>query len=139
MIPKDVVLGFWDAMRTNDFAKAAEWLAEDFQGYWPQSSELTVGRDNFTAINSEYLANGIWRFELNSIVCEGDTVVTDVLVTDSVLNDRVITFHTVVDGLIQKQTEFWPDPFEAPAWRSQWVKVVSSNQLISNNQVTSKK
>ncbi len=25
-IPKDVVLGFWDAMRTNDFAKASEWL-----------------------------------------------------------------------------------------------------------------
>ncbi|MFA0709308.1 nuclear transport factor 2 family protein, partial [Vibrio sp. 10N.222.48.A3] len=25
MKPKDVVLGFWDAMRTNDFAKASEW------------------------------------------------------------------------------------------------------------------
>ena len=62
MTSKDVVLGFWDAMRTNDFAKAAEWLAEDFQGYWPQSSELTVGRDNFTAINSEYPANGVWKF-----------------------------------------------------------------------------
>ncbi|TCO04209.1 hypothetical protein EDB51_102141 [Vibrio crassostreae] len=32
MTPKQVVLGYWDAMRTNDFAKAAEWLAEDFQG-----------------------------------------------------------------------------------------------------------
>ncbi|MEZ8411128.1 nuclear transport factor 2 family protein [Vibrio splendidus] len=127
MTPKQVVLGFWDAMRSNDFAKASEWLAADFEGYWPQSAELTVGRDNFTAINSEYPANGVWEFTLNSIVCEGDTVVTDVSVTESVLNDRVITFHTVVDGLIQKQTEFWPDPFEAPAWRSQWVQVVSSN------------
>ncbi|MEZ8206930.1 nuclear transport factor 2 family protein [Vibrio splendidus] len=131
MTPKQVVLGFWDAMRSNDFAKASEWLAADFEGYWPQSSELTVGRDNFTAINSEYPANGVWEFTLNSIVCEGDTVVTDVSVTDSVLNDRVITFHTVVDGLIQKQTEFWPDPFEAPVWRSQWVQVVSKNQFVS--------
>ena len=127
MTPKQVVLGFWDAMRSNDFAKASEWLAADFEGYWPQSSELTLGRDNFTAINSEYPANGVWEFTLNSIVCEGDSVVMDVSVTDSVLKDRVITFHTVVDGLIQKQTEFWPDPFEAPAWRSQWVQVVSKN------------
>ncbi|MCG9604415.1 nuclear transport factor 2 family protein [Vibrio campbellii] len=125
MTPKEVVLGFWEAMRTNDFAKASEWLAEDFQGYWPQSSELTVGRDNFTAINSEYPANDVWKFTLNSIVCEGDTVVTDVSVTDSVLNDRVITFHTVVDGLIQKQTEFWPDGFAPQEWRSQWVQLVS--------------
>ncbi|MGV2840786.1 nuclear transport factor 2 family protein [Vibrio cyclitrophicus] len=137
MKPKQVVLGFWDAMRTNDFAKASEWLADDFQGHWPQSSELTTGRSNFTAINSEYPANGVWEFELNSIVCEGDTVVTDVSVTNSVLKDRVITFHTVVDGLIQKQTEFWPDPFEAPAWRSQWVQIVTNNQAISNNQLAS--
>ena len=27
MTPKQVVLGFWDAMRSNDFAKASEWLA----------------------------------------------------------------------------------------------------------------
>ncbi|MEZ8018101.1 nuclear transport factor 2 family protein [Vibrio splendidus] len=127
MTPKQVVLGFWDAMRSNDFSKASEWLAEDFEGYWPQSSELTVGRDNFTAINAEYPANGVWEFTLNSIVCEGDTVVTDVSVTDSVLKDRVITFHTVDNGLIQKQTEFWPDSFEAPEWRSQWVKVVTNN------------
>ncbi len=71
--------------------KRVNGYGEDFQGYWPQSSELTVDRDNFTAINSEYPANGVWKFELNSIVCEGDTVVTDVSVTDSVLNDRVIT------------------------------------------------
>ncbi|MFA0025819.1 nuclear transport factor 2 family protein, partial [Vibrio sp. 10N.261.49.A5] len=27
MTPKQVVLGLWDAMRSNDFAKASEWLA----------------------------------------------------------------------------------------------------------------
>ena len=129
MTSKDVVLGFWDAMRTNDFAQASEWLAEDFQGYWPQSSELTVGRENFTAINSEYPATGLWEFTLNSIVCEGDTVVTDVSVTDSVLKDRVITFHTVVDGLIQKQTEFWPDDFAAQEWRAKWVQIASPESL----------
>ncbi|MCD1196761.1 polyketide cyclase, partial [Vibrio cholerae] len=29
MNSKDVVLSFWNAMKTNDFAKASEWLSLD--------------------------------------------------------------------------------------------------------------
>ncbi|MCF9448074.1 hypothetical protein J8A97_24345 [Vibrio parahaemolyticus] len=67
MNSKEVVLAFWDAMKTNDFAKASEWLSPDFEGFWPQSGELIVGRDNFTAINTYYPANGIWEFVVHSI------------------------------------------------------------------------
>lgn len=124
MSPKDVVLAFWDAMRTNDFEQASRWLSEDFEGYWPQSSELTTGRASFAAINSHYPASGQWRFELNAIVCEGNQVVTDVSITDGSQQARAITFHTVKDGLIAKQTEFWPDPMEAQVWRARWVSIV---------------
>ena len=72
MNSKEVVLAFWDAMKTNDFAKASEWLSPDFEGFWPQSGELIVGRDNFTAINSFYPANGTWEFVVHSIVCDGE-------------------------------------------------------------------
>ncbi|ASG01579.1 nuclear transport factor 2 family protein [Shewanella baltica] len=123
---KEVVLNFWDAMKSNDFAKASELLSSDFEGYWPQSSELTIGRDNFTAINEFYPANGKWLFEINSIVCEGTKVVTDVSITDGVQKARAITFHTVENGFICKQIEFWPDDFPAPEWRSKWVKVMPS-------------
>jgi hypothetical protein len=111
-------------MKTNDFKKASEWLSEDFEGFWPQSSELIVGRNNFFAINSYYPANGKWLFEINSIVCENDTVVTDVSVTDGIQKARAITFHTIKDNLIKKQVEFWPDEYPAPEWRSNWVKIV---------------
>ena len=124
MDSKEVVLAFWEAMKTNDFAKASEWLSPDFEGYWPQSGELIVGRDNFTAINSTYPANGIWEFEVHSVVCDGPTVVTDVSVTDGVQKARAITFHTVENGLISNQKEFWPDPMEAPKWRAKWVQIV---------------
>lgn len=50
MEAKEVVLAFWQAMKSNDFAKASEWLSVDFEGFWPQSRELIVGRENFTAI-----------------------------------------------------------------------------------------
>lgn len=127
MNSKQVVLAFWQAMQSNDFAKAAEWLSSDFEGYWPQSGELTLGRENFTAINSYYPANGRWQFDIHSVVCESDTVVTDVSITDGVQKARAVTFHTVSDGLITRQKEFWPDEMEAQQWRAQWVKVVKEH------------
>lgn len=124
MEAKEVVLAFWQAMKSNDFAKASEWLSVDFEGFWPQSRELIVGRENFTSINSYYPANGVWRFDIHSVVGDGDTVVTDVSITDGVQKARAITFHTVADGLICKQKEFWPESMPAPEWRAQWVKIV---------------
>ncbi|MEM7331858.1 MAG: nuclear transport factor 2 family protein [Chloroflexota bacterium] len=126
MTSKEIVVAFWDAMKTNDFAKASEYLSPNFEGYWPQSAELIVGRDNFTAVNSSYPSHGTWLFEINTIVCEGETVVTDVSITDGVQNARAITFHTIENGLIRKQVEFWPDSYEAPDWRAQWVKIVQA-------------
>ncbi|MDF9401712.1 nuclear transport factor 2 family protein [Vibrio sp. 1180_3] len=126
MNPKDIVLSFWEAMQSNDFYKASEWLSEDFEGFWPQSSELITGRSDFGDVNSYYPANGKWLFEINSIICEGSQVVTDVSITDSVQKARAITFHTVENGLICKQVEFWPDEFDAPEWRAKWVKIVPS-------------
>ena len=127
MNAKKVVLLFWEAMKSNDFFKASEFLSEDFQGIWPQSDELIIGRKNFAEINSFYPANGKWLFNINSVVCEGHQVVTDVSITDSVQKARVITFHTVKNGLISKQLEFWPEDYEAPEWRSKWVKKIKGN------------
>lgn len=121
---KQVVLSFWDAMKSNDFTQASQFLSEDFEGYWPQSGELILGRENFAAINSYYPAHGVWQFEIHTVVCEGDSVVTDVSVTDGAQSARAITFHTVKNGLIVKQTEFWPDEMAAQDWRAKWVKIV---------------
>ncbi|MGI8968059.1 MAG: DsbA family protein, partial [Chloroflexota bacterium] len=63
-----------------------------------------------------------WRFTVNRLITEGDTVVTDVTVTDGVQIARAITFSEVLDGRIVRQTEYWPDPFEAPACRARCVE-----------------
>lgn len=124
MQAKETVLAFWEAMKSNDFVKASQWLSEEFEGYWPQSGELTKGRENFVAINTFYPAEGKWQFEIHSVVCEGNQVVTDVSITDGVQKARAITFHTVVNGLIASQKEFWPDSMPPQEWRSKWVKIV---------------
>jgi ketosteroid isomerase-like protein len=119
---KQIVERFWAAMQTNDFQRAAELLHDDYRLEWPQSGERIRGRADFVAINANYPAHGRWEFTIHRLVAEGDIVVSDVEVTDGVIMGRVITFSTIRAGKILQQTEFWPDPFEAPAWRAEWVE-----------------
>ncbi|MBN3491793.1 hypothetical protein [Vibrio neptunius] len=80
MSEKDVVIGFWKAMESNDLA--VKWLSDDFELYWPQSNELVRGKRHFAELNSAYPAGGIWRFAINTAVGEDKKVITDVSVMD---------------------------------------------------------
>jgi ketosteroid isomerase-like protein len=119
---KQVVAQFWAAMQANDFGAAGDILHDDYVLEWPQSGERLLGRANFVAVNRNYPASGPWRFTVHQLIAEGDEVVSDVSVTDGVVKARAITFSTVRDGRIVQQTEFWPEPFEAAAWRARWVE-----------------
>ena len=119
---KQVVERFWAIMQTNDFKAVGELLHDEYVLEWPQSGERIRGRENFVAINENYPAHGRWEFTVHRIIAEAHEVVSDVEVTDGVIAGRAITFSTVQDGRILHQIEFWPDPFEAPAWRAQWVE-----------------
>lgn len=122
MKSKELIEQFWQTMESNDFYAVAQLLHDDFVVEWVQSGERIRGRENFAKLNTAYPTQGTWHFTINSIVADGDEVVTDVSVTDGTLNDRVITFSTIRDGKIWKQVEFWPEPFVAPEWRAQWVE-----------------
>jgi limonene-1,2-epoxide hydrolase len=119
---KQIVESFWEAMADNDFYAAARHLHDDFTLEWPQSGERIRGRDNFAAVNTFYPSDGKWTFQINQIAADGELVVTDVHVSDGKRHDRVVTFSTIRNGRIWKQIEFWPEPFEAAAWRAQWAE-----------------
>ena len=119
---KQVIENFWTTMGTNDCFAVAQLLHDEYTLEWHQSGERIRGRDNFAALNTNFPAEGKWQFKINAIVTEGDVVVSDVSVSDGKRQDRAITFSTLRDGKIWKQVEFWPESFEAPAWRAQWVE-----------------
>ena len=119
---KQIIEQFWTAMQANDFKAAAAFLHDEYILEWPQSSEQIRGRENFVAVNENYPAHGRWDFTVHRILADGDQVVSDVSVTDGVIRGRAITFSTIRDGKIVYQLEFWPDPFDAPAWRANWVE-----------------
>jgi limonene-1,2-epoxide hydrolase len=119
---RSVVEQFWATMNTNDFGAAGAWLHDSFVLDWPQSGERIRGRENFIAVNEHYPAAGRWRFSVQRLIADEQEVVTEVLVTDGVTTAQAITFSEVRDGKIAHQTEYWPDPFQAAAWRAEWVE-----------------
>ncbi len=118
---RQVVAQFWAAMQANDWVAAAALFADGYLLEWPQSGERIVGRTNFVAINANYPATGRWQFTVERVVVEDELAVTAVAVTDGAVNAQVITFSSVRGGQIVHQVEYWPDPFDAPAWRAAWV------------------
>ncbi|MCG8339556.1 MAG: nuclear transport factor 2 family protein [Proteobacteria bacterium] len=120
--PADIVKEYWNRMQSNDFAYAAEMFSDQVVIDWPQSHERITGKANFIAINTEYPANGRWEFTLEEIVCDGNKVVTVVLITDSVVQAKAITFSTIENGLIIQQTEYWPEDYPAPENRKHLVE-----------------
>lgn len=121
-----LVSGFWSAMNDNDWRAVADcFLAKNFEGLWPQSSEVIEGRDAFAMVNGAFPGQGGWRFQIVSLLSEGDRVVSDTRITQSDLQivARAITFHQIEQGLIRRQTEFWPDAYPVPEWRAGMLPV----------------
>lgn len=117
-----VIEQFWAAIHANDFRAAGALLHDDYVLEWPQSGERVRGRENFIAVNEHYPAAEAWRVTVHRIVADEGGVASEVTVTDGAVTARAITFSEVRDGKIVRQTEYWPDPFEAAPWRAQWVE-----------------
>jgi ketosteroid isomerase-like protein len=120
----DVVREFWRLMASNDFRSVAAVLAPEYVLEWPQSRERIRGAERFAAMNAEYPAHGRWLFTINRLLGTKGEAVSDVSVTDGVLQARAISFFTVANGKITRQVEFWPDPQPAPANRKHLVEPI---------------
>ncbi|HEU5438762.1 MAG TPA: nuclear transport factor 2 family protein [Ktedonobacterales bacterium] len=119
---RHLVERYWQTMNTNDWHAVGALLHDDFLLIWPQSGERIRGRANFSMMNTQYPAAGAWRFTVNRLIADEVGAASDVTVTDGARVDRAISFFDLRDGLIWRMTEFWPDPFEAAAWRAQLVE-----------------
>ena len=121
MKPQDVVLAFWQCMHSNDFLAASDWLAEEFECHLPQSGESICGGWNYAMVNIHFPSFGPWSYEIESMIADGDRVVSDVKITDGIQEARLVTFSTVCGDKIVRQVEYWPERFVAAEWRREWT------------------
>jgi hypothetical protein len=102
-----------------------ESASDDFVQEWPQSGERIVGRDASVKINEMYAgATGSSpKLTLRRVLGEGDIYAIEGTIDygdgTPVSYVGIAELH---DGKLTKMTEYFANPFEAPAWRAAYVE-----------------
>ncbi len=127
MSSRKLISAFWAAMQTNDWEKAASYLASQCVIDWPCCGGTDRWRRrDFAAIQARYPTNtGRWSFDVHRLVVERDTVVSEVTVTDGEQAARVVVFSDIDGDHIVRQvgagrprmSRSWPRGSRAPGPR----------------------
>ncbi|HEX9312869.1 MAG TPA: nuclear transport factor 2 family protein [Actinomycetota bacterium] len=119
---EDLANRYWEALNSQDYAALKEMYTEDAVQEWPQSGERIVGRDNIMAVNENY--PGMPNATQRRTIAGGDLLIAEVTLN---YPGDVGTYHSISifelrDGKVARETDYFGAPFEAPAWRAQWVE-----------------
>jgi len=119
---------FEEALKSGEFARMGaliqEYAADDFIEEWPQSGErLTKAAATRMGEAYEQMSGTSPKFTYKRMVGGGDLFVVEGTID---YGDGVpvsyVAIGEVRDGKIAKVTEYFANPFEAPAWRADFVE-----------------
>jgi hypothetical protein len=110
----------WNASASGDLEAEHEIYDDNVVCEYPQSGEKILGRRNLQALRGHHPGKPS-GFSIRRIVGAND-----LWVTEYVINYKDVTLQTVsimefYSGKVIHETQYFAQPFEAPAWRSQWV------------------
>ena len=109
-----------------DAEQEYEMRHEDVVIDMPQSGERIRGRDRLKAMQEAY--PGPPQITLVRIVGSGDVWVVE---GRSDYGGRIYYLANIIElreGKIIRETRYYADPFEAPAWRAQWVEPIETDR-----------
>ncbi len=127
---RELLDAHWRASASEDFTAEHAIYADDAICDYPQSGERIFGRANLQALRSHHPGKPS-GFNIRRIVGSGDLWVTEYTITYQGKPAFTVSIMEFRDGKVVHETQYFADPFEAPAWRSQWVQ--QANPLKTEN------
>jgi ketosteroid isomerase-like protein len=112
----------WAASDANDFETEHVIYHEDAVLDYPQSGERTRGRHNIQ--NQRAAQPSEKRFTVRRIVGSGDLWVTEFVLTYDGKPSYTVSIMEFRDGKVARETQYFADPFVAPAWRASLVEQI---------------
>jgi hypothetical protein len=112
----------WQASATGDLNAEHNIYADDAICDYPQSGERILGRANLQALRGHHPGHPS-GFTVKRIVGAANLWVTEYTITyhgRPAFTVSIMEFRD--DGKVIHETQYFADPFEAPAWRAQWVQ-----------------
>jgi hypothetical protein len=114
----------WQASASGDAKAEHDIYADDAICDYPQSGERILGRNNLQALRTHHPGKPS-GFKVRRIVGKADLWVTEYIITyqgKPAFTVSIMEFNN--NGKVVHETQYFADPFDAPAWRKQWVQQI---------------
>jgi ketosteroid isomerase-like protein len=110
----------WAASDANDFETEHRIYLDDAVLEYPQSGERTRGRSNIQSQRVSQPSNK--RFSVRRIIGSGELWVTEFILTYDGKPSYTVSIMEFRGDKVARETQYFADPFLAPAFRAQWVE-----------------
>jgi hypothetical protein len=87
----------------------------------PSQASESLGESNLQALRSHHPGKPS-GFHVRRILGAGDLWITEYTIDYQGRAAYTVSIMEFRDGKVVHETQYFADPFEAPAWRSQWVQ-----------------
>jgi SnoaL-like protein len=111
----------WAASAAGDQAAEHEIYHDDAVCEYPQSGEVIRGRHNLQALRSHHPGKPS-GFLVRRIVGQGDLWVTEYVIHYEDKRAHTVSIMEFREGKVSHETQYFAEPFDAPAWRASWVE-----------------
>ena len=91
---------------------------------YPQSGERILGRTNSQALRSHHPGKPS-GFNVKRILGKGDLWITEYTIIYQGRPAYTVSIMEFRIGKVEHETQYFADPFEAPAWRSQRIQQIA--------------
>ena len=103
------------AIGMKDWGAVERLIAPDFSYEIVLSREEIFGREVYLEFNRTF--PGDWTMPIDQVVHEGNTTVIRLRFIVGEAVDHAIMFFESENGLVTKQSDWWPEFYDPPAWR----------------------
>ncbi|SNS35314.1 SnoaL-like domain-containing protein [Granulicella rosea] len=122
---REALNAHWRASAAGDAEAEHDIYRDDAICDYPQSGERIAGRKNLQALRSHHPGRPS-GFEVKRILGSGDLWITEYVILYQGRPAHTVSIMEFRDGKVAHETQYFAEPFEAPAWRSQWVQPITS-------------
>ncbi len=113
----------WAASASGDLEAEHQIYDDNVVCEYPQSGEKIRGRRNLQALRGHHPGKPS-GFSIRCIVGANDLWVTEYVIKYQTSLVQTVSIMEFLGGKVVHETQYFAEPFEAPAWRSQWVEKV---------------
>jgi hypothetical protein len=122
---RDALDAHWHASATGDADAEHAIYADDAVCDYPQSGERILGRKNLQALRSHHPGKPS-GFSVRRMLGQGDLWITEYTILYQERSAFTVSMMEFHNGKVVHETQYFADPFEAPAWRAQWVQPLAA-------------